>query len=202
MSQLPFSQACENNKAPILEVLRHSFASVTRVLEIGSGTGQHGVYFSAALPHINWQCSDMGNLAALNARLALEGRGRLSKALVLDVSGPWPALEVDGIFSANTLHIMDRASVECFFAGAGRVLGATGQLCIYGPFNYGGDYTSASNRDFDAWLKARDSVSGIRDIEWVLQLADAAGFALMQDHAMPANNRLLHLTKVSKDSQG
>lgn len=114
----------------------------------------------------------------------------------LDVSGPWPAGPYDAVFSANTLHIVDWHRVERFFDGVGRVLRDEGVLVVYGPFNEGGTYTSPSNRDFDAWLKARDPRSGIRDLESVHTLAGQVGLRSVDDVARPANNRCLVLRRA------
>ena len=105
------------------------------------------------------------------------------------MAGAWPAVRFDAVFSANSLHIMGWTEVEAFFAGVGRVLEPGGLLAVYGPFNYGGDYTSQSNRDFDAWLKARDPRSGIRDAGAIDALAHGVGLVLLEDNDLPANNR-------------
>jgi SAM-dependent methyltransferase len=189
----PFSEACERNRGPILDVLRHAFADCRSVLEIGSGTGQHAAHFAAALPHLVWQTSDLpDNHAGIHAWLAEARAVNALPPLALDVAAhAWPAVTYDAVFSANTLHIVSWTAVERMFAGIGRVLGDGGTLCIYGPFNYGGRLTSASNARFDAMLRERDPVSGIRDFEAVDALARALGLALVEDVAMPANNRTL-----------
>jgi SAM-dependent methyltransferase len=256
-SEKPFSPASERNRDPILEVLRVWFADRKRVLEIGSGTGQHAVHFAAAMPWLLWQCSDraeylpgirawldeaglpntpapieldvaserwqlpslpLGRLPPLP--LAGEGWGEGALDLGVEEQGqdqkrPHPASgrllpqagEVkkhagqdpdrfdarlfDAVFSANTLHIMGWHEVEAFFAGLGTVLAEAASVVVYGPFNYDGDYTSDSNREFDGWLKARDPLSGIRDFEAVDALVRGIGLRLIADIAMPANNRCL-----------
>jgi SAM-dependent methyltransferase len=190
---LPFSDACERNKAPILGVLREAFASVGRVLEIGSGTGQHAVWFGQNLPHLTWQPTERAaELAALRERLDLEAPDNVNPAVALDVADhPWPVAAVDGVFSANTLHIMSRERVADFFRGVGEVLEEGGTLCVYGPFRYGGRFTTPSNAGFDAWLRRRDPLSGVRDFETVEALAAAQGLVLLADRAMPANNQAL-----------
>jgi len=190
---LAVSEACERNKGPILEVLSGALAACRAVLEIGSGTGQHAVHFARHLPHLSWQPTERGaELAPLAARIALEGPPNLAAAIELDVRAqPWPVAGCDAVFSANTLHIMAWEAVEDFFRGAGRVLAAPGVLCVYGPFRYGGAYTSDSNAEFDRFLRRRDAASGIRDFEALCALAAAQGLGLAADHAMPANNRLL-----------
>ena len=190
---LPFSQACENNQAPILAVLTQAFADRRQVLEIGSGTGQHGVYFAPRLPHLVWQTSDLaGNHAGISAWQAAYPAPNLRPPLLLDLArSGWPDGPFDAVFSANTAHIVAWPLVEQLFALAGAHLPAGGVLALYGPFNYGGSYTSDSNRAFDAWLRARDPASGIRHFEDIAALAATHGLALEHDHAMPANNRLL-----------
>lgn len=193
MADKPFSPACERNREPILAVLRKHFAASRRVLEIGSGTGQHAVHFAAAMPSLTWQCSDVAeHLPGIEAWLSDAALPNTPSPIELDVArGPWPRNRFDAVFSANTLHIMGWPEVEAFFAGLQTVLGDQGTLVVYGPFNQGGDYTSNSNREFDGWLKARDPRSGIRDFEAVDALARAIGMALAEDVAMPANNRCL-----------
>lgn len=192
MSTKPYAAACERNREPILDVLREYFADPGRVLEIGSGTGQHAVFFAAALPHLTWQTSDVrGNLAGIRAWLNHAALPNTPSPLELDVAGEWPAAGFDGIFSANTLHIMRWREVETMFMRLRSIARPHARLAIYGPFNYGGRYTSTSNADFDAWLKERSAHQGIRDFEAVDELAAEAGFALLADRAMPANNRCL-----------
>jgi cyclopropane fatty-acyl-phospholipid synthase-like methyltransferase len=192
-AMLALSEACERNKGPILEVLRDAFAACHSALEIGSGTGQHAVHFATHLPQLSWQPSEPAPVPqALAERVRLAGLPNLRAPLALDVRQlPWPLPAVDAIFSANTLHIMSWDSVAQFFQGVGGVLAADGVLCVYGPFNYEGRYTSASNAEFDLWLKARDPQSAIRDFEAVDALARAQRLSLLADHAMPANNRTL-----------
>lgn len=211
----PFSESCVQNRDPILEILRKELADHRRVLEIASGTGQHAVYFAAALPHLIWQTSDL--LEHHPGIQAWLDEARLPNVLApidLDVNAPiWPievdndepssltqslsatpkpgAKTFDAIFNANTVHIIDWPAVGNMFAGIGRILEPGGRLCMYGPFNYCGQFTSDSNARFDAWLKTRDPASGIRDFEALDQLAQAQGLRLLQDYAMPANNRTL-----------
>jgi cyclopropane fatty-acyl-phospholipid synthase-like methyltransferase len=189
----PYAEACERNRGPILAVLREAFARARQVLEIGSGTGQHAVYFAQHLPHLTWQTSDMPeHHAGIGAWIADSGLANVRQPLALDVrQSPWPVATVDAVFTANTLHIMDYGCVEAFFQGVARVLAADGVLAVYGPFNYGGQFTSASNAQFDAQLRARGVGSALRDFEAVDALARGAGLTLVRDVAMPANNRTL-----------
>jgi SAM-dependent methyltransferase len=194
---LPFSEACERNKNPILEVLRETFAARSDVLEIGSGTGQHAVYFAAQLPHLVWHATEqLAYLADLAARVQAEGGANLTQPTVLDVrQSIWPVLSVDAAFTANTLHIMSWAEVLALFRGIGRTLAPGGTFCVYGPFRYEGRYTSPSNAEFDRMLQARDPESGLRDITAVTKLATGVGLQLVADHDLPAFNRMLVFTK-------
>lgn len=188
-----YSEACEQNRSPILHILKDEFSEAHHVLEIGSGTGQHAVYFSHHLPHLQWQTSDLEeNHASIRAWLEEAGLENALPPLLLDVCGDdWPATRYDGIFSANTTHIMSWTAVESMFAGIGKQLGAGGLFCLYGPFNYGNRYTSPSNQQFDLWLKNRDAMSGLRNFEDLDELAAKQGMSLRADHEMPVNNRLL-----------
>jgi cyclopropane fatty-acyl-phospholipid synthase-like methyltransferase len=173
-------------------VLREHFADRAQVLEIGSGTGQHAVYFVAALPHLIWQTSDRAEHHA-GIRLWLDEM-RLPNVLpplALDVNDPWPLLSADAVFSANTLHIMSWPEVQTLFVRLPQILSANAKLVIYGPFNYGGQFTSESNAQFEQTLKSWGAHMGIRDFEAVDALARSIGLRLLKDHAMPANNRCL-----------
>lgn len=186
----PFSEAAERNREPILAVLKRIFSDRKSVLEIGSGTGQHAAYFSAALPHLAWQASDVAaNLSDIRQWMSAP------PPLELDVDRPFPAAAADAVFSANTCHIMSWAQVEKLFAGVARLLPPGGLFALYGPFHYAGKPSSESNARFDAMLRARDPASGVRDFEAMRELAQRHGLALEEDNAMPANNRLLVFRK-------
>lgn len=193
----PFSESCEQNKRPILAVLQGEIRHCRKLLEIGSGTGQHAVYFGKKFPDLIWQTSDVVEAhAVIQLWLNDSGLQNTLPPLALDVAlDPWPGREYDAVFSANTTHIMAWPAVEKMLEGIGRVLLPGGVFCLYGPFNYAGKYTSESNARFDLWLKSRDPVSGIRDFEALNQHAENAGLILKKDYEMPANNRLLVWTK-------
>jgi SAM-dependent methyltransferase len=190
---LAISEACERNKGPILAVLQREFAACHSALEIGSGTGQHAVYFAAHLPGLSWQPSEVpALLPMLSERTRAEGGANLRAPVALDVRvQPWPVAASDAVFTANTLHIMSWPAVEDFFRGVEATLRPGGVLCVYGPFRYRGEHTSQSNADFDLWLRQHDPHSGIRDFEALDELARGAQLAPAGDHAMPANNRTL-----------
>jgi len=197
----PFSQACENNKRPILNILKKVFSKTNHVLEIGSGTGQHAVFFGEHLPSLIWQTSDLAiNHQGINLWLDEAARANVARPIVIDLNKTWPQpnnkRSIDGLYTANTLHIISWPLVVKFFQGIAQNLASEANVCIYGPFNYHGKFTSESNANFDLWLKDRDVNSGIRDIEAVLLLANSAGLTLIDDHEMPANNRLLVFSKT------
>jgi len=193
MDAKPYSAACERNREPILAALRTHFADRRQVLEIGSGTGQHAAYFAAHLPQLSWHASDRAaNLPGIRQWLDEAALPHTPAPLVLDVArGPWPRQTFDAVFTANTLHIMAWSEVEALFAALPSVASKDAKLAIYGPFNYGGRYTSTSNAEFDRSLKAQAAHMGIRDFADVDALARSAGFALIEDATMPANNRCL-----------
>ncbi len=190
---LPFSEACERNKEPILAVLRERLAGCTRVLEIGSGTGQHAVHFARHLAHLTWQPTERAqNLAALEQRIRREGGANLAAPEPLDVAQPdWPVRHADAVFTANTLHIMSWEDVGAMIRGIGALLPPGGPWCVYGPFRYADEYTSPSNREFDRGLRARDPLSGLRDAHAVARMAASHGLLLEEDRDLPAFNRLL-----------
>ena len=189
----PFAESCAENQQPILDVLQKEFAGTRQVLEIGSGTGQHAVFFARALPHLIWQTSDVTeHHPGINAWITDENLDNTRAPFPLNVeTDSWPEREFDGIFSANTVHIMGWPEVEKMFAGIGQVLLPSGRFCLYGPFNYDGKFSSESNARFDVWLKNRDPKSGVRDVADLEKLAEKAGLELREDYEMPANNRLL-----------
>lgn len=192
MQNKPYSEACERNREPILNVLREVFTKCGHVLEIGSGTGQHAVYFGAQLPHLSWQTSDVPAYhPGIQQWLEEDGPANVYPPLTLDVAGDWPNERFDGVFSANTLHIMGWAEVCAFFQALPTIMTPQAPLVIYGPFHDQGQPTSESNARFDAQLRQRPGDMGIRDAEVVAELAESAGLEWCSDTAMPANNRCL-----------
>ena len=187
----PYSEACERNKDPILAVLRNAFTDRSKVLEIGSGTGQHAAHFARHLPHLIWQASDRApNLPGIRQWIDEAALANLPDAIALDLKdADWACADADAVFTANTLHIISWPEVEQLFEGVGALLPAGGVLAVYGPFKYGGVHTAESNARFDLMLRGRDPRSGLRDFEAVDALARSNGLRLAGDHAMPANNR-------------
>ena len=192
-----FSPACERNQGPILAVLQDWLPAGAKVLEIGSGSGQHAAFFCQQIAGLTWQASErQDNLAALQAQLAALSPG-LPPAIALDVTdaGQWPRQSFDAVFTANTTHIMPASAVPLLLAGAARVLRPGGVLLLYGPFHDGGVHTAASNAAFDQHLRSLDPAMGVRDALELVEQAQGLGLAPLADVAMPANNRILVLQR-------
>lgn len=189
----PFSQACENNKQPILEAIADYYNNASMVLEIGSGTGQHALYFADKLKNLYWQTSDKKeNLEGINLWLNGYTRYNLGRPLILDVmQSRWPIEKCDGVFSANTSHMMNWQMVEHMFSGVSGILVPNHSFCLYGPFNFDGRYTSSSNEAFDQQLKLKDPEIGLKNFEDLQRLADDKGLQFIKRHDLPANNCLL-----------
>ncbi len=188
----PFSPACEENKLPIRDVLSLYLDGAETLLEIGSGTGQHAVFFARSFPRVRWQPSDVAeNLAGIRLWLDEARLANLLPPVELDVTASWPEARFDAVFSANTAHIMSESQVAAMMRGIPGMIVPGGVFALYGPFNYGGRFTSESNARFDVALKQRDPRSGVKDFETLDALARESGLSLVGDHEMPANNRTL-----------
>lgn len=194
----PFSQACVNNRGPIAEILQRVFAQSKNILEIGSGTGQHGVWFAEKMPHLSWQTSDQPhNHAGICQWISDCPAPNLLEPVALDVlSDPWPEGSYDGVFSANTAHIMPWEAFVAMFTGIGEHLLSNGLFCLYGPMKYMGELDAPSNVQFDQMLRQQLPHQGIRKFHDINRLALAAGLILLEDNALPANNRLIVWQKV------
>ena len=193
---LPYSEACERNRKPILDVLRQVLPDKGSLLEIGSCTGQHLVFFAASFPGISWQPSDQAEyLGGLTARISQQGTKNILEPVELNVLQHWPEQFFDAVYSANTAHIMSWDAVCAMFAGVGDALLPGGVFCLYGPFNVDGRFTSASNEAFDLSLRARDAAMGIRDLEALESLAQSNNMVIDRQYQLPANNCLLVFVK-------
>lgn len=192
--ELPFSAAADRNKEPILKVLKEVIRSQhKRLLEIGAGTGQHAVYLAPFFPYLEWTPTDLPeNQSMLARRIHESGIPNIRPPHILKIGETDIAIRTyDVIFTANTFHIMHWKECKTLmkqFAGA---LHEGGKVLIYGPFNYNGQFTSASNEEFDKSLRAKDPLSGIRSFEDVNRAMEKNGFELVKDYEMPANNRML-----------
>jgi len=198
MKQKPFAESCVQNAKPIINIIQPLLANTEKLLEIASGTGQHAVYFADLLAPMQWQCSDCRPaLDGINGWLAEAAKANLLPAIELDVTASdWPEPYFDAVFTANSVHIMGQTAVEAMFRGVGKLLSRHGQFLIYGPFNYHGSHTSESNARFDQWLKQQNNESGIKHFEQIVGLAEQNGMQLENDFDMPANNRILHFSRL------
>ncbi len=196
MQHKPFSESCEQNRDPIGQILQNFTHGRNTVLEIGSGTGQHAVYFSQMFPWLNWQTSDLTVYhAGINSWINDSGLDNVKPPRELDVRERWPTEQFDLIFTANTLHIMSTQTVEIMFSKIIHCMHDLSAFLVYGPFNYHGRYTSESNARFDQLLKQKDATSSIKNFEWVRDIAGTSGLDCTNDFTMPANNRILVFEK-------
>ena len=188
-----YSQAAENNKAPIADVMGKHLPPDASVLEIGSGAGQHALHMSHTFPGITWLPSERKAVVPiLMANLALYESNNIQPPLVLDLADfTWSGDPVDAVYAANVMHIVSDSLGKRLVQLAADALRSSGLLMLYGPYKYNGQFTTESNAAFDQWLKDRDPASGVRDFEAVLATAQCSGLTLAQDYAMPANNQML-----------
>lgn len=189
-----FNQAAENNKAAIFSELNPRLPEASAVLEIGSGSGQHALHFAAQRPDVQWQPMDRPPyFDALCRNIAVAGFANIMTPLPLDAVNLVVPQHYDAAYCANVFHIMPESLLQPMVASVAAILKRGGRFYVYGPWRYEGRFTTASNLQFDAWLKDRDAQSGIRDIETLQQAAAEQGMTLLQDIDMPANNQFLVL---------
>ncbi|MDH3326978.1 MAG: class I SAM-dependent methyltransferase [Gammaproteobacteria bacterium] len=188
----PFAESCEQNKHVIFDAIKFEFSEHKDILEIGSGTGQHAVFFAAQLPHLSWQPSEQDeNISGITEWLKDYPHDNIPHPISLDVTKKWPKKTFDGVFSANTAHIMGWEEVKYLFKGVGNTLNPNGTFCLYGPFNHNQQFTSESNARFDQWLKQQNPVRGIRDFEDLNNLARENNLIFKKEIEMPHNNKIL-----------
>lgn len=194
--------AAERNRAPILEVLQGILPQTGTILEVASGTGQHIVFFAAALPGLQWIPSDPDPLQrrSIAARTTQARLDNIAAPLDLDVLGPWPSIQVEGVISANLLHVSATETMPGLCRGAATVLRPGGLLHVYGPFKRRGRHTSNGNRRFDQSLRQQNSAWGIRNVEDLLDCAATAGLHLEKQQDMPANNLSILLRKQPEEA--
>ena len=198
MLNKPYSESCDQNREPIGQVLEQFVAGRKSVLEIGSGTGQHAVYFANKFPFLVWQTSDLVvNHPAIQAWIDDSHLDNVLAPIELDSTDKWPVRQYDILYSANTVHIMSSHAAEKLLTNIPGCMHENSVFLLYGPFNYQGKYTSNSNARFDSWLKQRDSDSGIKNFEWLKDIGQHSGLKCLHDFEMPANNRLLSWQKIN-----
>lgn len=195
-----FSEAADRNRHAIGEVLARELRPPCRVLEIGSGTGQHAVHFARLFPAVQWLTSDLPEYhPAIAEALMQAGLDNLQGPLELDVDGPWPDPAVQAVYSSNTCHIMSWPQVQAMLRGAARLLPDGGRLFLYGPFKVNGEFTTQSNRQFDASLRSRAPHMGLRDLGQLRTECAQNGLFLDRQYPMPANNFFLSWTRGGDD---
>lgn len=201
MGEKPYAPSCDENRDPILAILRPRLRRVRHLLEVGSGTGQHAVYFAPALPHVTWQTSDVAHhLPGIRWWLAEHPATNLPPPIALDVTADhWPQTEFDAVFSANTAHMIDEVAARALLVGVAGRLRCKGQLLWYGPFKMGGCFNGPNDRQFDLELRLRDPAIGLKDTVWLDQIAASAGLKRIEEIAMPANNFVLIWEKACRD---
>lgn len=190
----PFSPACERNKDPILEVMKQFITTEDkRLLEIGSGTGQHAIYLAPHFPFMEWFPSDVAaNIPGMQMWFDEAKINNIRPAFKIEIGkNELPKMKFDIVFTANTFHIMHWKECKSLIKMLGGRLREGSRVFIYGPFKYGGEFTSESNAEFDQSIKARDPLSGIRNFEDVNNGMAKNGFDLLNDFDMPANNQML-----------
>jgi len=193
-----FAPSAERNRHAITAVL-HDVLPVedalcppsAPVLEIGSGSGEHAVYFAQQFPHLTWQPSETSARAQQSIRAWTRHADlpNVLPPLTLDVNiDPWPISAACAIVAINVIHYSPAHTTTALLDGAARILPVDGVLYLYGPYRRDGRHTAPSNEQFDAWLKTRDPSFAVPDLETVVSLAQARGFLLERVVAMPANN--------------
>ncbi len=193
--------ATERNRAPIGEVLARELPASGTVLEIAAGTGEHAVFFAGHFPALQWQPTDPSPdaLASIAAYRADYPGNNLADPLLLDAAAPdaWPVAKADAIVCINMVHISPWEATLGLFRGAAQLLDNTGgPLMLYGPYIERGVETTPSNLDFDASLKARNPLWGLREVEALDALATTHGMQRTARHALPANNITLVYRKI------
>lgn len=198
-----FAPSVMRNREPILDFLKTVLIEPGSVLEVGSGTGEHGAWFAPRLPHLTWQPTefDPDMHKSITAWAADAGAENIVPPQTLDVlDKTWlPAEGLDdlvAIFSSCVVHITPWAVTEALFRGAGKYLPTGGSLILYGPFIIDGEPTAPSNADFDAWLRSQDPDWGIRDLNDVTELGEDCGLTRETVAQMPANNLSLVFRRI------
>lgn len=198
VTEKPFAPSCERNQQVIFDVLKSIIKPGDKnILELGSGTGQHAVFMAPQLPALTWHTSELlGNHTGIKQWLAESDAQNIQPPLHYQAgTTAFPNTDADVVMTVNTLHIMSWDCVNALISDAGQHLKVGARVLIYGPFNYGGEFTSKSNAEFDVWLKNKGALSGIRDFEAVCDLFQKENIQLLKDVTMPANNRCLVFEK-------
>ncbi|MBO8230693.1 SAM-dependent methyltransferase [Prochlorococcus marinus str. MU1404] len=200
-----FFSATQRNRNYIGDVLSRIIKKNGSVLEIGSGSGEHGVVFQKRFPEIIWQTSDpeLVHRKSISSWIDYEGLNKkMPQPIELDVKKfPWKiplelANSLQGIVSINMIHIAQWKCTVDLFRGSGKLLNEGQFLILYGPFKIGNKHTSQSNYFFDNSLKVKNDLWGIRNLEEVSDEAKKNGFFQENIINMPANNYSIIYKKV------
>lgn len=186
-----YAPATERNRQPILDVLRRILPATGRALEMGSGTGEHAVFFASELPGWTWMPSegDAAMLSSIQAWINHTRVGNVEPPRCIDVqAAEWGVPKVDAIVCCNVIHYSPWATTPALLDGAARLLRPGGVLYLYGPYRRNGAHTAPSNEAFEQWLKQRDPEFGVRDLEAVQAEAAQRGLISGPVIEMPANN--------------
>lgn len=193
-----YSPSAGRNKSVIAARLSEVLDRNASLLEIASGTGEHGVEVLKNRPDLYWQFSDIDE-AALNSQSAWIEHKKydLPEPLSLNVMNKdWTQhLEkFDAIFCANMLHIAPIGALLGMAVGASNILNSEGIICLYGPF-LEGDMSVPSNLKFDRTLKQQNPDWGVRELDFVKHIFAKHGFNKMNRFEMPKNNLFLVLMR-------
>ncbi len=205
MDERIFFPATERNKNYIGDVLSTFLSERDNVLEIASGSGEHGVYFQERFSKVTWQTSDPDpwHLKSISAWINYKGLSKkMPEPLDLDVTKtPWPITDetrksLKSIICINMIHISPWPCTKALFKEGGNLLVNGCFLMLYGPFKIDGNHISKSNALFDKSLKLQNSSWGIRDLTEVIEIAAINGFKEQEVVQMPANNFSVIFSKI------
>jgi len=183
--------AVPRNRDFILEVLSRILPQRARVLEIASGSGEHGVYMAKKLPHLTWMPTDASQelLESIDAWRVAEGLSNVCPPQQLDVLDElWPVQKADAIVNINMIHVAPWEACEALFRGASQALSSGGVLYMYGPYMRAGKHTAPSNAKFDQTIRSMNTQWGVRNLEDVQSVAKTYNIHPEEVVAMPANN--------------
>jgi hypothetical protein len=203
------SASYHENITPILEVLRDTFQGLNgHALEVGSGTGQHGVDFAREFPGITWWPTDVDphHLRSIEAWRQCASLPNLNAPVRLDAGeADWGLGQPDrppsdgfaAMVCINVAHISPWATTVGLFENAGKYLMSGGLLYLYGPYSRDRMHTAPSNQRFDQYLRAQDPAWGVRDIADIETLGREHGLSLQSVIDMPVNNFSIILERMS-----
>lgn len=196
LPEKPYAISCDRNSEPILDALKELLKGRQSMFEVGAGTGQHAIFMAPHFPEMIWTLADLEDRhEGIKVWLHDFPRANVRGPMLYSAGdSPWPEGDIDVVFTSNTLHIMAWETCLKLFDDL-QNLRSGALFIVYGAFNYQGEFTSESNKKFEAWLKDLNPLSGIRDFEKVSDELCKRNFELLEDREMPSNNRLLVFKK-------